>query len=265
MPKTAVITSDLHYGITSPRRISALKEEMMKAGPPDVVILAGDIGEPVPNFEGCIEVFSDLGCPVGVIIGNHDLYNTGSGFSSEELWSRVLRGLVRKYGLVWMEEETITVGRVAFVGSLAWYDYSSRSRRYADLDEDFYQRHKARFVSDGRYIDWVRRDTDFARELLSGLVRRLERAEEDPHVERIVVVTHVPLFPEQMSHERGDDPHADAYFGNFTAGMAVRRFSKVTDVVSGHTHRGVDTVKDGTRLVVVPSHYGRPAFVSLAF
>lgn len=50
MAKTAVITADLHHGITSPVRIMTLREEMLKHSP-DVIIIAGDTGEPVVEFD----------------------------------------------------------------------------------------------------------------------------------------------------------------------------------------------------------------------
>jgi 3',5'-cyclic AMP phosphodiesterase CpdA len=258
----AAITADLHLGITPPGAILHLKEGMMKKKP-EVIIIAGDIGEPIQNFKKCLSLFSDAPCPVGVVIGNHDLYNTDGRHHSEELWGRMLRDAVKEYGCVWMEDEAVTIGDTTFIGSMAWYDYTSRDPRLSHLPDDFLYSCKGKFVSDGNYIDWERDDREFAAALLDGLVKRIEVAQGDPSVRRIAVVTHVPLFPEQMVHYRSDNPYSDAYFGNFTGGKEVSRFSKVMDVVSGHTHRGVDKVIGNIRVRVVPSDYRKPAFITL--
>lgn len=227
---------------------------------PAIIIIAGDIGESVKNFRDCLSLFSDVKCPVGVVIGNHDLYAYDKRYPSEELWTKVLPGIVKKLDLVWMEEDNIIANGTAFVGTVGWYDYSSKTVRMPDR---FYEEEKGAFVSDGSYIDWLRTDTDFAAGLLASLVKRLEKAQDDPAIGRIVVVTHVPLFKEQMVRHGSDNQYADAYFGNFTMGREVLRFSKVTDVVSGHTHRKVDKTVGTIRVQVVPSDYFKPAFIIL--
>ena len=131
------------------------------------------------------------------------------------------------------------------------------------MPDRFYEEEKGAFVSDGNYIDWLRTDREFAAELLDGLVKRLENAQEDPTVNRIVIATHVPLFKEQMVRHGSDNQYAAAYFGNFTMGREVLKFSKVTDLVSGHTHRSVDEMVGKIRVQIVPSDYFKPAFILL--
>ena len=43
------------------------------------------------------------------------------------------------------------------------------------------------------------------------------------------------------------------------------RFSKVTDVISGHTHRPVDEMVGKIRIQIVPSDYFKPAFIAIEF
>lgn len=256
---TAIITSDLHLGLDPVASIQFLKDKIVQHDP-TVIIIAGDIGESVKNFRDCLSLLSDVGCPVGVVIGNHDLYAYDKRYPSEELWTKALPHIVKKLGLVWMEEENIVINGTAFVGTVGWYDYSSKTLKVSDR---FYEEEKGAFVSDGSYIDWLRTDKDFAAELLLSFVKRLENAQNDPAVGRIIVVTHVPLFKEQMVRHGSDNPYADAYFGNFTMGKEVLKFSKVTDVISGHTHRKVDKMVEHIRVQVVPSDYFKPAFVAL--
>lgn len=46
-------------------------------------------------------------------------------------------------------------------------------------------------------------------------------------------------------------------------GKEVLKFSKVRDVISGHTHRKVDKLVGNIRVQVVPSDYFKPAFVAI--
>ena len=256
---TAIITSDLHLGFDPVDCIQFQKDKMLQLDPA-VIIIAGDIGESAKNFRKCLSLFSDVECPVGVVIGNHDLYAYDKKYPSEDLWTRVLPGIVKKLGLVWMEEENIIINGTAFVGTVGWYDYSAKT---VNMPDRFYDEEKGAIISDGEYINWLRTDKEFAADILAGLVKRLEKAQKDPAIKRIVVVTHVPLFPEQMVHLAGDNQYADAYFGNFTMGREILRFSKVTDVISGHTHRPVDDMVGKIRIQIVPSDYFKPAFIVL--
>lgn len=230
---------------------------------PDIILIAGDTGEPAEDFDKCLSLFSGLPCPIGIVIGNHDVYAT-DGKHSEDLWVNILPGIVKKHGLIWMEEENIVIGDTAFVGTLAWYDYSSKDPHYP-LPDDYFFLNKKKFVSDGKYINWKRKDTEFAAELRDGLLKRLSRAEEDPNIKKVVVVTHVPLFREQMVGYSSDDRVADAYFGNMTLGKDVMNFSKVTDVISGHTHRPVEKKLGNINVRIVPGDYRKPEFILLEF
>ncbi len=263
MTRKAIITSDLHHGITSPVRILSLRKEILRHDP-DVIIIAGDIGEPAEEFDKCLSVFSGLPSPVGIVIGNHDLYAT-AGNCSEDLWVSILPGMVKKHGLIWMEGEDIIIGDTAFVGSLAWYDYSSRAPQFSDVTDDIFYEHKAHLVADGIYIDWKRKDTEFASELRDGLLKRLARAEEDRDVKKIIVVTHVPLLREQMVAYGPDNREADAYFGNLTLGKEVMRFSKVTNIISGHTHRPVEKEVGKINVQIVPGDYRKPGYILFPF
>lgn len=263
LDKKAIITSDLHYGITSPVRIMLLKNEFLSIQP-DVVIIAGDIGEPWMEFDKCLSLFSEAKCPVGVILGNHELYAT-AGCHSEELWSITLPGIVERLGFVWMETDSIVIDQTAFIGTMAWYDYSSKAPRFGHLsDEDFYHA-KSQLVADGVYIDWLRKDTVFAKELKEGFLNGLSKLQGNPEIERIIVVTHVPLFSEQMVSHRSDSRQADAYFGNLTLGQEILKFDKVTNVISGHTHRPVDAKVNNVHVQIIPGDYRDTGYLVLDF
>jgi Icc-related predicted phosphoesterase len=65
MPKI-IITADLHYGITGMHEIVQIRHKIA-AENPDLVVIAGDIGEGVKRIDECLREFKTLTCPVAVI------------------------------------------------------------------------------------------------------------------------------------------------------------------------------------------------------
>lgn len=265
------VAPDLHYdregNLTPPDVLAALREELEAAGV-DAVVLAGDLGHPFEELLACLEVFSGLTVPVGVVAGNHDVWRDDRrGLESADLLRRHLPDAVREAGMVWLEADDLRIGAVAVVGSLAWYDYSA-APAHLPHDAAWYARMKGQCNADAWRVDWPWDDVAVAASLRAGLVRRLERLEADPGVERVVVVTHVPLFECQMTRRPGDEywERTNAYFGNLETGRAVARFGKVAAVASGHTHQAeAGEVERGgglapIRAVTVGSDYGEPRF-----
>ena len=267
MPRIAV-TADLHFDrqgyLTSPEVVDGLAARI-HAAKPDAVIIAGDVGHPSDNFASCLAAFRHFMVPVAVLAGNHDVWRDNEGgWSSRELWNRRLASLVEAAGFVWLESTVLRLGDAAVVGSLAWYDYSAAPPTLARPPE-YFAGMKRHLSNDATWIDWPWSDVELASALHDGLVQRLEAVEADAGIREVLLVTHVPLFEEQMLRKPGDLRWeiSNAYYGNFTIGLAVRRFKKVVRVISGHTHcaqRGVVHRAGGPDLPVsvIGSDYGSP-------
>src|SRR5258708_26096338 len=79
------ITADLHWGIREPgdaatrQMISDLYER-----PPDVLILAGDIGAG-DDFERCLALFAGLPSRKALVPGNHDIW-VNSAYARGDSW-----------------------------------------------------------------------------------------------------------------------------------------------------------------------------------
>jgi 3',5'-cyclic AMP phosphodiesterase CpdA len=264
-----VVTSDLHLGITGKYQLEALAEAIT-AKQPDLTILAGDIGEGLPNFVACLKLFLGVPGVIGVLAGNHDLW-ARFGSHSKDLWERQLPEAVKATGMLWLEDMVWRSGSLAVIGSLAWYDYSAAGR--ISRPADFYVANKSKFNADGLYIDWQWTDREFAGRLGDQLVARLDQAEHESGVQSCLVVTHVPLVEEQIARRPWDRRWTlgNAYFGNLTLGRRVLQFRKVQAIISGHTHvgrRGIAARPDFPDLApvpvyVVPSDYKRPEFVTV--
>jgi predicted phosphohydrolase len=209
---------------------------------PSLTVLAGDIGEGLPNIIACLKLFADLPGDIAVLAGNHDVW-ARAGYSSQELWERYLPEAVQAAGMLWLEEAVWRHDETAVVGSLAWYDYSAADPSIHLSSPAVFARMKGQYNMDAEYVDWPWSDQEFAARVGGALRERLQRLEDDPGIHRVLVVSHMPLFDEQMCRK----PHdfhwgfSNAYFGNLTLGKQVLETStKVQAVVSGHTHIGME-------------------------
>ena len=172
-------------------------------------------------------------------------------------------------GLCWLERAPLIVGRVGIIGTMAWYDYSAADPALI-VPDNYYAAIKGRISNDAHWIDWSWSDVEVARILRDRLVDQLDRLDRNPLVDRIMVVTHVPLFEEQLL--RNPDNFAwsvaNAYFGNLETGRVVSAFPKVRVVVSGHLHTTRTAVVRRRRspdiqTLVIGSDYGDPAWVQI--
>jgi hypothetical protein len=259
-------TSDLHLPMTPPTVIAQLAQEIA-ASEPDVLAVAGDIGEGLAAIEECLRILTAaVLCPVVAVAGNHDLWLHEPPRLTRERWSTHLPETVRKAGAIWLEGEAFVVKGIALVGTIAWYDYSAADTSIREPLESF-ARNKRHYNPDAYLIEWSYSDPGFAALVAEPFLRTLDRLEGDATVRQTVVFTHVPLLECQMCRkpENRDWSFSNAYFGNLTLGAEVIQRRKVTHIVSGHTHvprHALAKLTDG-RIVdarVLNSQYGRPAW-----
>ena len=260
-----LVSGDLHYQpFTRPAYVEFAAWVRDQA--PDCFILAGDVGHPLRLFQRGLDLFARLACPRLFVAGNHDLYH--GEHDSRTLWERVLPQYVEDAGFIWLETTTLQFDGVGICGTLGWYDYSARAP-HLPFGESDYRRLKPLLNHDADYINWPWSDRAMARYLQRGFAGRLAALEQNPTVDEVVVVTHMPIFPAALP----DYPESEryslqrAFLGNFTLGAAVQQHSKVTHVVSGHLHRsGRWLVQGQTQLIdfqVIGSSRGRPGAVVL--
>jgi hypothetical protein len=93
---------------------------------------------------------------------------------------------------------------------------------------------------DAHYIHWPWSDQEFAARMQIEFASRIETLDRDNAVDRIVVVTHTPIFKDAIVHVP-DDPQWNfgaAYAFNLTIGRIVAPKMKVRHVISGHSDIG---------------------------
>lgn len=259
-------TSDLHY---SPRYAAAVEEfaRGVVVERPDVLILAGDIGEGLPRFRACLDLFADL--PPSTlklaVAGNHDVWTHADvALSSRALLDEGLPGAARDAGFKWLETESPIMRGTAFVGSLAWYDWSGVHPEVPATPERILA-HKRRVWLDAWRVDWPEGDMEISARLASGLLERIDRLESTPSVERIVVATHVPPWTGGLPR-RPEYALTAAFFVHLTLGKQLERRPKISHAVAGHIHRHAALLIERNGLPsidfrVIPSDYGSPAAV----
>ncbi|MCS7167204.1 MAG: metallophosphoesterase [Gemmatales bacterium] len=250
------VTADLHYPKASNFTLSQLAQAIERQRP-DVLLIAGDLGDCSAYSATSLAFFRQLPCPKLVLAGNHDLYPHNENFlrspsepvpvpqphstkelTSAQLWQGELRRQIQAQGGVWLEDTVYVRPPVAIVGTIAWYDYSAADPQLG-YGPEVYAREKRFFSTDDR-INWPWSDLEFADMVSREFLKRLDQVVEDPRVAHIVVVTHVPILEEQLLRRPGDRywGFSNAYFGNLTLGRQVLQRPKVCLVVSGHTHIG---------------------------
>lgn len=262
-----IITSDVHFHFSwydifkhFVKRLTELEA--------DLLILAGDIGEPLDVFSEALDLFADVAPQRVALAGNHDVWNRDMSYPSRELWEKKLPSTAVAKGYHWLEDENLSIDGLGIAGSLAWYDYSGKADEIKMSDDD-YMRLKSLISNDGKYVDWPWLDVQIAEMLSDGLIERLDLLEQDDAINDVLLVTHVPIFAD-MQRSMGDPEKriADAYYLNLTLGKRVLPYQKLRMVMSGHVHIGheKEIERDGLPPLTAytnPSDYGRPAALLL--
>ena len=206
----------------------------------DVVVLAGDIhnGEYTPFWAR--EAFGDK--PIILVAGNHEFY--------DRHWERCLmdmRKAAGQCGVHFLENETLTIDGVDFLGATFWTDFELMG---APNKEESIQAAK-RFMTDYRQIAGCTPERTIERHqasrtwLASELAKPLQRT-------RVVVTHHYPS-PRSTAAEYEGEP-ANGAFGSALG----RDFFENTHLwIHGHTHTSFDYLEHGCRVVCNPRGYLR--------
>jgi len=202
---------------------------------PDVLVLAGNVGYPIVNFDLGLSMFDRFAFDKAALLGNRDLWSKNTGTSSNLLWNSLLPDTLKRHGYSYLEESNLKVGKVGLCGTTGWYDYSGRDNRLKYTVEQ-YAKLKGLVNLDAQNVEWDWDDQDFAARLQVSFAERIELLERDHLINHVVVVTHFPVFGDAMAHS-ADDPQwnfGSAYAFNLALGRTIVPRRKLRHVVSGH-------------------------------
>jgi predicted phosphohydrolase len=221
--------TDVHLNFVSPEERRAFHADVI-AEEPDAILLTGDLGE----ADSVVSIVDDLAmiAPCYFVLGNHDYY----GASIAEVRARVQRdGAAAR----WLPAiGPVALGGATMIGVDGWGD-----ARCGDLDSPIE-------LSDWRQIrDFDRTRGD--RRARLALLRQLGAAEalalretlaRTPACAELLVLTHVPPFPEACTHDgKMSEPAWLPWFtciatGEVLAAHARAHPSTKITVLCGHTH-----------------------------
>jgi 3',5'-cyclic AMP phosphodiesterase CpdA len=193
-------TADLHWG--SRAEGDAATRELaadLWADPPDVLVLAGDVGAG-QHFAECLALFAGLPGRKALVPGNHDIWVRPDDPRGDSLrvYREHLPRLCAAHGFHYLDREPLLLPEadLALVGSMNWYDYSWAPEG-PSLFPDWEERVRIKRFSRGRHNDanfvrWPLDDVSFTREAVSTLERHLDEARR--RAGNVTVITHHPPF-----------------------------------------------------------------------
>ena len=237
------VISDIHTELGLPRH-DILPQERV-----DVMVLAGDIGKGVQALQFAHETYRNSCDHIVIIAGNHEFYRG--------TYQSVLRSM-REHadslpGLHFLEDNTVTLDGVNFIGATAWTDYSYGGAgqplnmyRAADLLNDY---KKIKWNQGGVYRKLLARDllhiNHASKRYVFDELRRLEG-------ETNVVVTHHAPTAASI-HSKFERDEANFCYAN-TWGNDIA-YSSARLWIHGHMHDASDYQVGDCRVVCNPCDY----------
>jgi 3',5'-cyclic AMP phosphodiesterase CpdA len=232
-----VISSDWHYGrrirdqATFDQLIEAIERER-----PDGVLVLGDIANEFhpKNYGIVFPRLAALGCPVGVLCGNHDVWLGGHARGLTTSWQVMEKfaDLAEVHGLTPLDRTPLQIGELQIAGTLGWYDYSLGSPLWSTAQYAT-KRFDRGIWNDGKYARWPETDPEVCHILLERLETTLARR---PAGAETMVVSHVAALSESLAViGRPLWDFFNAYMGTARLGELLDRHG-IRAHFFGHTH-----------------------------
>jgi predicted phosphohydrolase len=254
------LTADLHYGTRheSGRQATLQLASELTAAPPDLLILAGDIGAGA-DFGPCLDLFGELICLKVALPGNHDVWTTSTDTrgDSERVYRELLPAMCAERGFHYLDHGPLVLPDydLAIVGGMNWYDYSWAVDELREKHAGEEWRFQKKVFSRGKhndvnYVRWKYTDESFTQETLARLITDFDEALSK--VSSLIVVAHHP--PIQALNYPSEPPRDldtilwRGFSGNSGWEQAIQeRADRIRYLFCGHTHFAVDTEWMGIR------------------
>jgi 3',5'-cyclic AMP phosphodiesterase CpdA len=253
------VTADLHWG-HHVRGMAAVRLlfEHVKQHPPDLLILAGDIGTG-SLYGDCLAQLAGVPCLKAALPGNHDVWvEPEADHDSLHLYETELPRVSAQHGFHYLDQAPLILPEadVAMVGTMNWYDYSWALEALRKNYPDELHRLQSKYFTRGRHNDanfvrWPLDDVSFTARAVAAFEKHLLSALEQ--VGRVIVVTHHPPiydlgFPRLGPPTSLDSLLWDAFCGNRSLEDLLERHSqRIAFAFCGHTHRARQTEWHGIR------------------
>jgi hypothetical protein len=232
-----VISSDWHYGhrIRDRSVFDRLVEAMGRENPDGALVLGDVANEFHPKNYGIVfPRLAALGCPVGILCGNHDVWLGGHARGLATSWEVMdkFADLAEAHGLTPLDRTRLRIGDVQIAGTLGWYDYSLGSPLWSHAQYAT-KRFDRGIWNDGKYARFLETDAQVCQNLLDRLDETLGRQATGSET---LVVTHVAAMSQSLAVTgRPLWDFFNAYMGTARLGELLDRHGVQTHFF-GHAH-----------------------------
>lgn len=227
------VLSDLHLELLPPSKVQSVIGSILIAGGKDVLVLAGDIGNPEDkNYALFLDAMSEHFKKVFVISGNHEAYH-GTVASKE---NRVRYICSRKPNVSYLSNNFEDYAGYRWLGTTLWTHVSDPKYK----------------VNDFRRITNMSVDTyNHLNDQAVSFLEKTLRKSEGKHC--IVITHHLPSF--QLIHPKyKNDPYNQCFASNLD--NLIEKYSdRMWLWCYGHTHNASDKTMHGVRMVCNPIGY----------
>jgi Icc-related predicted phosphoesterase len=236
------VFSDLHVDVLPPRPITVLPDI-------DAVVVAGDTCEGAEHGFAFLRGIVPMQVPIIAVLGNHEFYRHAH---AEQLAQA--RNAAPLYGVHLLENDTIALHGVRFVGCSLWTDYQLFGAHNLPLA----MRAAATGLNDHKRIKWSKQPWLRFRPQEALLLHKRSRAFieatlAEPFTGPTVVVTHHAPHPGSLHPRYANDLISAAYVSDLTA---VIEAGKPSLWLHGHVHAAFNYRVGGTRILCNPNGYG---------
>jgi Icc-related predicted phosphoesterase len=236
------IFSDLHLDV------HPIKPITIMAGV-DFVIVAGDTCEGVLRAFEHLRRLVPLHIPIVMVLGNHEFYRR---FIPDEL--ALARSNAGAFNIHVLENNTVVLGGVRFVGANFWTDY----RIFGEANQAAVMNACATGMNDHRLIGWQKQPWLRFRPQEAALLHHqsrayLKQALTESFNGPSVMVTHTAVHWNSVLPRYATDPTTGAFVSDLEELILTTR---PVMAVHGHVHNSCDYRIGHTRILCNPHGYG---------
>ncbi len=236
------IFSDLHVDVAPVKPIQIMPGV-------DLVIVAGDTCEGVLHAFDYLRQIVAVQIPILMVLGNHEYYRR---FIPHEL--ALARSHAAEFNIHLLENDTIVLGGVRFVGATLWTDY----RIFGESNQAAVMNACATGMNDHRRIGWQKQPWLRFRPQEAALLHHrsktyLAEVLTTPFRGPTAVISHHACHPRSIHPAFMSDSLTGAFASDLSTLIEAHR---PTLWVHGHVHQSFDYRVGETRILCNPHGYG---------
>lgn len=211
----------------------------------DILVLAGDVGYPMgnhgDNYMFLLDKFKQQYNYVILVPGNHEYFQT-KHFDREKTMD-ALRTICEKTSCHLLDNKTIDLNGVRFIGTTLWTDIDPRLKYLVDTK--------------GKTFGIIFKDFESYQDEYQKCFRFLKNQLSKKHEKKVIITHHVPSY--SLQHPKYRDRNHGSIGTDSMFYSEILDFLNLADVkywFCGHTHESGSIVYSNTQIIVNP--YGCP-------